>query len=160
VNFAVTGSGFGSSPTLNIQWPNPEGSSYSTTCSGSACDGEIDGTATVPPDAVGQAIATVSASWVGAASLEVPGMSLTWWRCQRSRFSDNVWCRYWRRARPLAESSPCLLHPPAAVVPSAYTRRATLPKETIRRSTQSTSSIRRIRTPKWRPLPAPWPKSR
>jgi 3D (Asp-Asp-Asp) domain-containing protein len=65
VNFAVTGSGFGSSPTLNIQWPNPEGSSYSTTCSGSACDGEIDGTATVPPDAVGQAIATVSASYAG-----------------------------------------------------------------------------------------------
>jgi len=63
VNFAITGTGFGTSPTLNITWA--DGTSYSTSCSSSSCDGEIDGTVTVPSDAVGQAMATVSATYSG-----------------------------------------------------------------------------------------------
>ena len=59
VNFAITGTGFGSSPTLNILWA--DGTSYNTSCSGSPCTG----TTTVPSDAAGQAMATVSATYSG-----------------------------------------------------------------------------------------------
>jgi len=59
VNFAITGTGFGSSPTLNILWA--DGTSYNTSCSGSPCTG----TTTVPSDAAGQAMATVSATHSG-----------------------------------------------------------------------------------------------
>jgi len=60
ISASVSGSGFGTSPTLQIQWP--DGTYYNTSCSGPLCDGQIAFTATVPADAGGTATLVVTSN--------------------------------------------------------------------------------------------------
>lgn len=59
-NYTISGSAFGTNPTIQIQWP--DGSTYYGSCSGQSCDGSISGSLTVPSDAQGTATATVTSN--------------------------------------------------------------------------------------------------
>jgi len=66
-NFGVWGTGFGTNPTLTIQWNDT--TSYNTSCWGQYCDSAIGSTVTVPLDATDGTITVTSNGYNGAGFL-------------------------------------------------------------------------------------------
>jgi len=63
VSVTVSGTGFGTSPTLTITWP--DGSTYNGSCSGAGCDTSISASVTVPSDQSGDATLQITSTGYG-----------------------------------------------------------------------------------------------